>query len=280
MRLVSFRRPDDRIGFGFVQDDRILDCRNEGTSLIDWICSGDFRGVRPTDGTPSFAVSEVTFLPPILAPEKIICVGVNYANRAGEYKDGADTPQYPSLFVRFPGSFVGHNQPILKPKESEQFDYEGEIALIVGKDGRHVPHDEALGHIAGLTLANDGTARDWARHGKFNVTQGKNFDESGSVGPWIVPIEEIDLKRPLHLTTQVNGEVRQDDTTSSMIFDFGRLIEYISTFTTLRAGDVILTGTPTGAGARYDPPRWLKSGDTIEVTVPQIGTLNNTVADA
>jgi 2-keto-4-pentenoate hydratase/2-oxohepta-3-ene-1,7-dioic acid hydratase in catechol pathway len=280
MRLVNFRRPDDRIGFGIVQNDRILDCRDERTSLIDWICSGDFRGIRPTAGGPSFALSEVTFLPPILAPEKIICVGVNYANRAGEYKDGAETPQYPSLFVRFPGSFVGHNQPILKPKESEQFDYEGEIALIVGKDGRHIPHDEALGHIAGLTLANDGTARDWARHGKFNVTQGKNFDESGSVGPWIVPIEEIDLMRPLHLTTRVNGEVRQDDTTSSMIFDFGRLIEYISTFTTLRAGDLILTGTPTGAGARYDPPRWLQSGDMIEVTVPQIGTLNNTVADA
>jgi 2-keto-4-pentenoate hydratase/2-oxohepta-3-ene-1,7-dioic acid hydratase in catechol pathway len=135
-------------------------------------------------------------------------------------------------------------------------------------------------HIAGLTLANDGTVRDWVRHAKFNVTQGKNFDASGSIGPWIVPAEEIDFNRPLRLTTKVNGEVRQDDTTASMIFDFGRLIEYISTFTTLKPGDVILTGTPTGAGARCDPPRWLKPGDVIEVTVPEIGTLRNTVADA
>ena len=152
--------------------------------------------------------------------------------------------------------------------------------LVIGLGGRRIARDRMLDHVAGLTLANDGTVRDWVRHAKFNVTQGKNFDASGSVGPWMVPASEIDFKRPLRITTRVNGELRQDDTTESMVFGFGELIEYISTFTTLKPGDLILTGTPTGAGARFDPPRWLKPGDIVEVTVPEIGTLRNTVADA
>src|SRR6185436_8733392 len=160
---------------------------------------------------------------------------------------------------------------------SEQLDYEGEIVLVIGRGGRRIARAEALGHVAGLTLANEGTVRDWVRHGKFNVTQGKNFDASGSMGPWLVSAAEIDFDRPLHLTTRVNGEVRQDDTTASMMFDFAALIEYISTFTTLTAGDLILTGTPTGAGARFDPPRWLKPGDVVEVSVAEIGTLSNRV---
>jgi 2-keto-4-pentenoate hydratase/2-oxohepta-3-ene-1,7-dioic acid hydratase in catechol pathway len=279
-RVASFRRPDDRVSFGFVQNGHVLDCGDNGRSLLDIVRSGNLRNCQPFAGAPSLALSDVALLTPIVTPEKIICVGVNYANRNEEYKDGGEALLYPSLFVRFPDSFVGHEQPILRPRESEQLDYEGEIALIIGRGGRHIAHDRMLDHIAGLTLANDGTVRDWVRHAKFNVTQGKNFDASGSIGPWIIPAEEIDFNRPLRLTTRVNGEVRQDDTTESMIFDFGKLIEYISTFTTLKPGDVILTGTPTGAGARFDPPRWLKPGDVIEVTVPEIGTLRNTVADA
>jgi 2-keto-4-pentenoate hydratase/2-oxohepta-3-ene-1,7-dioic acid hydratase in catechol pathway len=279
-RLASFRYPDDRVSFGFVQDSHVLDCGGDGGSLLDVVRSGNLRNCHPSAGGASLALSDVALLRPIVNPEKIICVGVNYVNRNEEYKDGGEAVRYPSLFVRFPDSFVGHEQPILRPKESEQLDYEGEIALIIGPGGRHIARDRMRDHIAGLTLANDGTVRDWVRHAKFNVTQGKNFDASGSIGPWIVPAEEIDFNRPLRLTTKVNGEVRQDDTTASMIFDFGRLIEYISTFTTLKPGDVILTGTPTGAGARCDPPRWLKPGDVIEVTVPEIGTLRNTVADA
>ena len=137
----------------------------------------------------------------------------------------------------------------------------------------------ALDHIAAVTLCNEGTIRDWVRHAKFNVTQGKNFDRSGSIGPWMVTADEIEYGKPMHLTTMVNGEVRQDDTTANMIFDFGFLLSYITIFTTLKPGDMIVSGTPTGAGARFNPPKWLKPGDVIEVRVPEIGTLRNSVAD-
>jgi 2-keto-4-pentenoate hydratase/2-oxohepta-3-ene-1,7-dioic acid hydratase in catechol pathway len=279
-RLVSFKRLDQSGGYGFVQDGLVLDCSANGKSLLDVIRAGSLGDLSPTAGMASFAMSDVVLEAPVVGSDKIICVGVNYAKRNEEYKDGGEASRYPSLFVRFPGSFVGHEQPILRPRESEQLDYEGEIVLVIGLGGRRIARDRMLDHVAGLTLANDGTVRDWVRHAKFNVTQGKNFDASGSVGPWMVPASEIDFRRPLRKTTRVNGELRQDDTTESMVFGFGELIEYISTFTTLKPGDLILTGTPTGAGARFDPPRWLKPGDIVEVTVPEIGTLRNTVADA
>jgi|SRR5579863_1175814 len=279
-RLVSFKRPNQTEGYGLVQDGRILDCSEGRKSLLDVIRAGGLGDLSPARGSVSFALSDVVLRMPVSDPEKIICVGVNYSNRNEEYKDGGEASRYPSLFVRFPGSFVGHEQRILRPRESEQLDYEGEIVLVIGRMGRRIGRELVADHVAGMTLANDGTVRDWVRHAKFNVTQGKNFDASGSMGPWIVPTSEVDLRRPLRITTKVNGELRQDDTTDSMIFDFGALIEYISTFTTLQPGDLILTGTPTGAGARFVPPRWLKPGDVVEVNVPEIGTLRNTVADA
>jgi 5-carboxymethyl-2-hydroxymuconate isomerase len=183
------------------------------------------------------------------------------------------------LFYRAPNSLVGHDQPILRPKESNQLDYEGEIALVIGREGRRIPHARALDHVAGVTLCNEGTLRDWVRHAKFNTTQGKNFDASGSIGPWLVTADGIDWQQPFELTTRVNGEVRQHDTTQNMIFDFAFLLEYISTFATLKPGDIVVTGTPTGAGARFDPPRWLVPGDVVEVDVPGIGSLRNTVVD-
>jgi 5-carboxymethyl-2-hydroxymuconate isomerase len=225
-----------------------------------------------------FPLSEVELLPPVLLPEKTICVGVNYGNRNAEYKDGSDAPKYPSLFMRTPGSFVGHAAPLICPNESTQFDYEGEIVLVIGKGGRRVAKEEALSHVAGLTLCNEGSVRDWLRHGKFNVTQGKNFEKSGSLGPWMVTADAVDLSKPLHLTTKVNGEMRQDDTTENLIFSFADLIAYITTFTALKPGDLIVTGTPTGAGARFEPPRWLTPGDVVEIAVPEIGTLRNEVA--
>ncbi len=176
-------------------------------------------------------------LPPIPAPEKIICVGINYPDRGAEYKDGAVTPpqKYPNLFCRFPTSLVGNEQPIVRPKVSEQFDYEGEIVLVIGKEGRHIPQDKALSFIGGLTLGNEGSVRDWLRHGTLNVTQGKNFDNSGSLGPWIVPADEVDPAKPLRVTTKVNGALRQDDTTDRLTWGFAWLINYISTFATLEA---------------------------------------------
>ena len=228
---------------------------------------------------PDVKLSEVVFDTPLARPEKIICVGVNFPERNEEYKDGQTAPTNPSLFIRFPRSFTGHNQPLIRPPESPQLDYEGEIVIIIGKAGRRISENDALSHIAALSLCNEGTLRDWVRHAKFNVTQGKNFDRSGAMGPWLVPYTDESQIADIQLSTRVNGQVRQQDRTSRMIFSFRRIITYISTFTTLMPGDVIITGTPTGAGARFDPPIWLKPGDVIEVEADGIGTLRNTVED-
>jgi 5-carboxymethyl-2-hydroxymuconate isomerase len=229
--------------------------------------------------SPDVAPHELAYAPFLPDPEKIICVGVNYHNRNGEYRDGSEAPQYPSLFMRAPTSFTAHATPLVRPRESDRLDYEGEIAMIIGKGGRRIARDDAHEHIAGLTLVNEGTLRDWVRHAKFNVTQGKNFDRSGSIGPWMVTADMFDRFDSLALQTRVNGELRQDDTTANLIFPFDALIAYISSFTTLRAGDVISTGTPPGAGARFDPPIYLKPGDVVEVSSPAIGVLSNTVID-
>ena len=224
-------------------------------------------------------LAEVGFLPPVPDPRKIICIGLNYANRNEEYRDDVPAPAYPSVFMRTPESVTGHLQPLLRPPESEQLDYEGEIVLVIGKAGRRIPESEARAHIAGLTLMNEGTIRDWLRHGRFNVTQGKNFERSGSIGPWMVSTDEFDRFDALHLTTRVNGEVRQSDSTNNLYFPFERLVSYLSTFMRLMPGDLIATGTPTGAGARFDPPQYLRPGDLVEVEVPGIGLLRNGVED-
>jgi len=229
--------------------------------------------------SPDHAPDAISWLPPIPAPEKIICVGVNYPDRNAEYKDGQEAPKFPSLFMRTPRSFVGHLAPLVRPRISTQLDYEGEVVLVIGKGGRHISERAALDHIAAITLCNEGTIRDWVRHAKFNVTQGKNFDSTGSLGPWLVPYTGEGQIADLRLTTRVNGETRQDDRTSRLIFGFRYLIHYISTFTTLVPGDIIVTGTPTGAGARFDPPRYLKPGDVIEVEADTIGVLRNDVVD-
>jgi 2-keto-4-pentenoate hydratase/2-oxohepta-3-ene-1,7-dioic acid hydratase in catechol pathway len=228
---------------------------------------------------PDLALADIKFEIPIPNPEKLICVGVNFPDRNEEYKDGQAAPANPSLFIRFPRSFTGHDQPLIRPPESPQLDYEGEIVIVIGKGGRRIAEADALDHIAALTLCNEGTIRDWVRHAKFNVTQGKNFDRTGSIGPWLVPFTDEAQLADVKLETRVNGEVRQQDRTSRMIFSFRKIINYISTFTTLVPGDVIVCGTPTGAGARFDPPIWLKPGDVVEVEADGIGILRNTIAD-
>lgn len=226
-----------------------------------------------------FGLSDIAYEIPVPMPEKIICVGVNFPDRNEEYKDGQAAPSNPSLFIRFPRSFVGHGANLVRPPESPQLDYEGEIVIVIGKGGRRISEAAALDHIAALSLCNEGTIRDWVRHAKFNVTQGKNFDRTGSIGPWLVPFTGEAQIADIKLQTRVNGEVRQSDRTSRMIFSFRKIIAYISTFTTLVPGDVIVTGTPTGAGARFDPPIWLKPGDVIEVEADGIGILRNGVVD-
>jgi 2-keto-4-pentenoate hydratase/2-oxohepta-3-ene-1,7-dioic acid hydratase in catechol pathway len=229
--------------------------------------------------TPDDPLDGIIWQPPIPAPEKIICIGVNYPDRNAEYKDGSDAPKFPSMFMRTPRSFVGHNSPLVRPRASTQLDYEGEVTIVIGKAGRHIKEADAFSHIAALTLCNEGTIRDWVRHAKFNVTQGKNFDSTGSLGPWIVPYTSEAQLADIRLSTRVNGETRQDDRTSRLIFKIPYLLGYISTFTTLVPGDVIVTGTPTGAGARFDPPRYLKPGDVVEIEADGIGVLRNPVAD-
>ncbi|MBL8567628.1 MAG: fumarylacetoacetate hydrolase family protein [Phreatobacter sp.] len=270
--------------FGLVTDAGIVDLSaraGDVWSLKAAVADGALQRLveKGQRHAPDHALDAVTFLPPVSEPEKIICVGVNYPDRNAEYKDGQDAPPYPSLFPRFARSFTGHRQPLVRPKASNKLDYEGEVTLVIGKAGRHIAEKDALDHVAAVTLCNEGTIRDWVRHAKFNVTQGKNFDRSGAMGPWLVPFTDEVQIADIRLTTTVNGETRQDDRTSRMIFSFRYLIAYISTFTTLVPGDIIVTGTPTGAGARFEPPKFLKPGDVIEVSVEGIGTLTNTVID-
>ena len=231
------------------------------------------------DRSVTHPAGKFTYEIPIPKPEKIICVGVNFPDRNAEYKDGQDAPKNMSLFIRFARSFVGYGADLTRPHASEQLDYEGEIVVVIGKGGRHIAEADAFDHIAALSLCNEGTLRDWVRHAKFNVTQGKNFDGSGAMGPWIVPFKDRAQLDDIRLTTKVNGELRQDDRTSRMIFPFAKQIAYISTFTTLVPGDIIVTGTPTGAGARFDPPIFLKPGDVIEIEADGIGVLKNGVKD-
>ncbi len=283
-RFASFVH-NGRAGYGVVTPTGIVDLSTRHgavwPTLRHAIADGALHrmAVMAAQHSPDFATGAVSFDIPVPAPEKIICVGVNFPDRNAEYKDGTDAPPYMSLFPRFARSFTGHDHPLIRPPESAQLDYEGEIAIVIGKAGRRIPEPDALPHIAALTLCNEGTIRDWVRHAKFNVTQGKNWDRSGAIGPWMVPFTHAAQLHDIALETRVNGALRQADRTSRMIFGFARIISYISTFTTLVPGDVIVCGTPTGAGARSDPPVWLQPGDVVTVHADGIGTLSNTVAD-
>ena len=288
MRLLSFASATGA-SFGVPVDGGVVDLgRRLGrrrSTLRDWLRSGASpRAVEEIDGIVAragrdLALPEIRFLPTVPDAQKIVCIGVNYGGRGAEYADGAGAPAHPSVFMRTRESLVGHREAIIRPLESEQLDYEGEIALVIGREGRRIPAERAWEHIAGLTLMNEGSVRDWMRHSRFNVTQGKNFERSGSMGPWMVTADQLRGKSALRLTTRVNGEARQDDTTGNLLFSFERLVAYLSTFMRLQPGDVIATGTPTGAGVRLDPPRYLRPGDVVEVAVPEIGALVNAVED-
>lgn len=280
MKLASYR-VRGRDSFGAVVGEGVVDLKLRLGAGFDGVLAllraGALDKAREAvqGARADFPLSEVTLLPPVTAPEKILCIGINYANRNADYGD-QDAPKYPSMFYRAPNSLVAHMQPLVRPHESVELDYEGEIALVIGKGGRRIAAADALDHVAGVTLCNEGTIRDWIRHGKFNVTQGKNWDATGSIGPWIVTSDEIDLTQPLHLTVKLNGEVTQDDTTANLIKSFPELIAYASTFMTLKGGDIIVTGTPVKQN-RGDAPVWLKPGDIVEVACPEIGVLRNTV---
>ena len=283
MNIVSFET-DGNTSFGIEKDGAIIDLagRIDGATVAEDLLIPELQAkaaaiAATADG--DVATTDVTLQIPVTNPEKILCIGINYANRNEEYGDLTPMQEYPSMFFRVPGSFVGHNVSIMRPPESEQLDYEGEIAIVIGEAGRRIPRETAESHIAALTCLNEGTIRDWLRHGKHNVTQGKNFDRSGSIGPWMVTADEFTGYGDMAIETRVNGVVRQTDTTASLIFDFAYLVSYVSTIMTLKRGDIISTGTPIGAGARFDPPIWLKPGDVLEVEAAGIGVLRNEIVD-
>src|SRR5258706_11936918 len=283
MRLASYIA-NGRASFGAVVGGGVVDFRvrfgARCATLVDLIRADVIDEVRAAVAgmRPDLRLAAIELHAPLLAPEKILCIGINYANRNADFND-PDTPKYPSMFYRHPGSFVGAGQALVRPNVSVQLDYEGEIAMVIGREGRHVPKERAHDHILGYTLCNDGTVRDWLRHGKFNVTQGKNFDRSGSMGPFIVTADEIDSGKPMHITVKVNGEITQDDNTASMIFSFADIIAYVTTFMTVKPADIIVAGTPIKLAPRSAPPHWLKAGDIVEISSPELGTLRNTVVD-
>ncbi|MPT18673.1 MAG: 5-oxopent-3-ene-1,2,5-tricarboxylate decarboxylase [Pseudomonas sp.] len=278
MKIASFLY-DGRSSYGVVDGDTVSDA---GAVLGQ--CYSDLRSVlESSDGlaelaalrdAPVLSVEQVQWLPVIPNPDKVLCVGLNYLKHIVE--TGREVPKHPTLFTRFASAQVGHDQPLIQPKASTAFDFEGELAIVIGKAGRHISKENALQHIAGYSLFNDGSIRDWQRH-TLQFTAGKNFVGSGSFGPWLVTKEEITDINSLVLETRLNGEVVQREGLDDLLFKIPELIEYISTFTELLPGDVIATGTPGGVGAFRTPPLWMKPGDVVEVEVEGIGTLKNTV---
>lgn len=222
----------------------------------------------------SFALDAVRLLPPVSPLTKLVCLGFNYRNHIEETHN--DLPENPSLFTKLPDALVGQDAPILRPRVSEQFDYEGEISVVIGKAGRHIAREDALSHVFGYTIMLDGSVRDYQKH---SASAGKNFWRSGALGPWIVTADEIPDPSRLSLETRLNGRTVQSTTAERMLYDIPSIIAYISRWTPLGPGDIIATGTPGGVGSRRSPPLWMKRGDTIEVEVSVIGTLRNPVRD-
>ena len=223
---------------------------------------------------PDHAFAQIKWLPPIPNPEKILCAGINYRGHAAE--TGRDLPKQPSMFIRLANTLVGHEGELIRPSVSQKFDFEGELAIVIGRAGRHIPVERALDHVAGYTCFVDGSVRDYQQ---FSVTSGKNFPGTGPVGPWIVTSDEITDPKGLSLLTRLNGEVMQEAGTDLLIYSVPQIISFCSDFTPLSAGDIIATGTPEGVGHRRNPPLWMKAGDVLEVEISGIGTLRCRVVD-
>ena len=281
MRLASFHTAAQGASYGAVTDKGIVDLRrylgNQFPDLKALIAGNGFAQAAQYLSSPAdYQYTDITWLPVIPDPGKIVCVGLNYEEHRVE--TGRDKTENPALFLRVPESQVGHRQPILRPRESTHLDFEAEIAVIIGKAGRRIAQRDAFSHVCGYSCYNDGSVRDWQRH-TVQWTAGKNFARTGAFGPWMVTADEIAPGTVLTLSCRLNGQRMQHATTEMMIFKIPRLIEYISTFTTLAPGDVIVTGTPGGVGARRDPPLWMKPGDTVEVEIDKVGTLINTIGE-
>jgi 2-keto-4-pentenoate hydratase/2-oxohepta-3-ene-1,7-dioic acid hydratase in catechol pathway len=281
MKLASFI-VQGRSTYGVVDGDQVIDLESLkltfGTDLKQAIANNRLADLTSVvlASLPRIPLAEVTFLPVIPNPGKVLCIGINYATHVRE--TGREMPTYPMIFTRFADSQTAHLQPIVRPKASHKLDFEGELAVVIGKPARHVKQADALDYVAGYACYNDGSVRDWQKH-TIQFIPGKNFPNTGGFGPWLVTSDEIGDPQDLELTTRLNGEVMQHTSTSDMIFDVRKLIEYCSTFTELAPGDVIVSGTTGGVGAFREPPVWMKPGDEVEIEISRIGILRNSIVD-
>lgn len=279
MRIASFLTADGRATYGVVEDQtlKVVDRNFERQfpDLRSVLVAGELRSLEGrAQNFSSVSVSDVKLCPPIPFPEKIICVGLNY--RTHILETGREVPTKPSIFTRYPNSLVGHQCHLVRPRASDDLDFEGELAFVIGRSARHVAAGNAMEYVAGFTCFNDGSVRDFQRH-TTQFWPGKNFESSGAAGPWLVTPDEVGNIGDLSLTTRLNGEVMQETSINDLVFDIGELIEYISTICVLKPGDVIATGTPSGVGRFRDPPRYMAPGDRIEVQIDNVGRLINSI---
>lgn len=273
-RYLSFRRPDGTPSFGRMGDGKVADLGAPGAAayLADAL-EGDLAALAPT---AEHSLASVRLLPPVPNPKKILCIGLNYATHVAE--TGREQKEFPAVFTRWADTLVAAGEPLVRPRESTHFDYEGELAVVIGKGGRRIPPEQAMAHVAGYAIFNDGSVRDWQRH-NIQFIPGKNFPDTGGFGPELVTPDEVADLASLRVQTRLNGELVQDQPISDLIWDIPFLISYCSTFTRLSPGDVIATGTPGGVGDKRKPPLYMNAGDTVEVAIGSIGKLTNPIVD-
>ena len=281
MRISSYITADGTTSYGVATDDKLHDVgpdlRAKHTSLRAVLAADALHEVKlASEAGPVLNLTDVTLLPPVQNPDKIICIGLNYMTHIKE--TGRDKPEKPAIFTRYPSSLVGHRVPMIRPNASDWFDFEGELAVIIGKPGRNISEDRAMDHVAGYSCFNDGSIRDYQRH-TSQFWAGKNFDRSGSMGPWLVTADELNDPAAQFMVTRLNGEVVQSTPIADLAFNIGELIAYLSIVTELLPGDIIATGTPSGVGLFREPKLFMKQGDRIEIEISGIGTLSNSIED-
>lgn len=273
-RYISFRRPDGTPSFGRLEGETVHDLGPQGAAA--WLKDAVAGDLSALATTATHARADVRLLPLIPNPNKILCVGLNYATHVAE--TGRDQKEFPAIFTRWADSLIADGEPLVRPPESTRFDYEGELAVVIGKGGRRIPREKALEHVAGYSVFNDGSVRDWQRH-NIQFTPGKNFPGTGAFGPALVTPDELPDLGDQRVQTRINGQLVQDQPVSDMIWDVAFVIAYCSTFTTLEPGDVIASGTPGGVGDKRNPPLYMKAGDIAEISIGKVGKLTNPVID-
>ncbi len=279
MKLASFVTPAGKATYGLVEGDRVIDLgadRPQAPTLKAFLGTDEFKSGKVAAKGQDYALSAIKLLPVITDPGKIVCVGLNYGEHIKE--TGRSDSEFPVLFLRVATSQVAHDEPIMKTAHSDCLDYEGELALVIGQGGRNIKREDALKHIAGYSCYNDATIRDYQRH-THQYTPGKNFDKTGAFGPYLVSPDVITDRKTTTLITRLNGQEVQKAVLAQMIFSIEDIIEYVSRFTTLETGDVLVTGTPGGVGDRRKPPLYMKAGDVVEVEITGVGLLKNTIAN-